>query len=159
MPQEFKTIKELIKENDSFIQTIPNNLGINLCSIEGIEYDRQADGQLKALTILFIPNSGLSVGDVPTTHIKGSAEPDFLTRLRMEQSELFDKLSKLSMSLDDSDFRETVGQFHIRLLQKQLKTMLEYHDTLNQRIYILELERKNKQLREEIERPCKCSSN
>lgn len=52
---EFKTIEELIKEQNSFISAIPNNLGINLCSVQGIEYERQADGQLNKLTIIFIP--------------------------------------------------------------------------------------------------------
>ena len=51
----FKTINELVEEKDTFISTIPNNLGINLCSVKGIEYDTQDDGQLKTLTIVFIP--------------------------------------------------------------------------------------------------------
>ena len=39
MEKTFKTINELIKEENSFISAIPNNLGINLCSVEGIEYE------------------------------------------------------------------------------------------------------------------------
>jgi len=55
MEKTFKTIDELIKENDSFISAIPNYLGINLCSTKGIEYERRKDGQLKSLKILFLP--------------------------------------------------------------------------------------------------------
>ena len=56
MTKEFKTIDELIKEENSFISAIPNNLGINLCSVEGIEYERRKDGQLESLTIRFLPS-------------------------------------------------------------------------------------------------------
>ena len=55
MEKTFKTINELIKEENSFISAIPNNLGINLCSVEGIEYERMKDGQLQSLKILFNP--------------------------------------------------------------------------------------------------------
>ena len=51
----FKTTDQLIKEKDNFTAAIPNYLGINLCSVKGIEYDRQSDGQLKTLTIVFTP--------------------------------------------------------------------------------------------------------
>ena len=44
MEKTFKSIDELIKEENSFISSIPNNLGINLCSVEGIEYERREDG-------------------------------------------------------------------------------------------------------------------
>jgi len=56
MKKTFKTIDELIKENNSFISSIPNNLGINLGSVEGIEYERRKDGQLESLKILFLPD-------------------------------------------------------------------------------------------------------
>lgn len=56
MEKVFKTIDELIKEENSFINSIPNNLGINLCSVEGIEYERRKDGQLESLTIRFLPS-------------------------------------------------------------------------------------------------------
>ena len=56
MEKVFKTIDELIKEENSFISSIPNNLGINLCSVEGIEYERRKDGQLESLTIRFLPS-------------------------------------------------------------------------------------------------------
>jgi hypothetical protein len=34
---------------------IPNYMGINLCSAEGMSWTRQADGQLVSLTIHFQP--------------------------------------------------------------------------------------------------------
>ena len=56
MEKVFKTIDQLIEEKNSFIDTIPNNLGINLCCVEGIEYERRKDGQLESLTIRFLPS-------------------------------------------------------------------------------------------------------
>ncbi len=56
MEKTFKSIDELIKEENSFISSIPNNLGINLCSVKGIEYEQRKDGQLESLKILFLPN-------------------------------------------------------------------------------------------------------
>lgn len=56
MEKVFKTIDELIEEDNSFISSIPNNLGINLCNVEGIEYERRKDGQLESLTIRFLPS-------------------------------------------------------------------------------------------------------
>jgi len=35
---------------------IPNHMGINLCSVEGMSWTRQEDGQLVSLTIHFAPN-------------------------------------------------------------------------------------------------------
>jgi len=53
----FETTEQLIKKGDSFISAIPNQLGINLCSVEGIEYEEQLPNkQLKALKIVFTPD-------------------------------------------------------------------------------------------------------
>lgn len=52
------TVDELIK-NDKCplpLETIPNNMGINLCSVDTIEWDKQKDGQLTYLRINFIPS-------------------------------------------------------------------------------------------------------
>ena len=54
--REFKTINQLVEENDSFISIIPNAMGINLCSVEGIEYHRDENGYLLDMSILFQPN-------------------------------------------------------------------------------------------------------
>ena len=56
MEKTFKSIDELIKEENSFISSIPNNLGINLSSVKGIEYEKRKDGQLESLKILFLPD-------------------------------------------------------------------------------------------------------
>lgn len=37
------------------LEVIPNNMGINLCSVDGISWAKQDDGQLVSLTIHFIP--------------------------------------------------------------------------------------------------------
>ena len=52
-----KTVDELIKTNESPLplEVIPNNMGINLCSVDSVSWQRQDDGQLKELTIHFDP--------------------------------------------------------------------------------------------------------
>ena len=55
MKKVFKSIEELIKEKNSFISSIPNNLGINLCSVKGIEYEYFDEEQLNSLKIIFSP--------------------------------------------------------------------------------------------------------
>ena len=54
-----KTIEELIKTKESplDIGIIPNNMGINLCSVHSLTWTKQDDGQLVNLTINFIPNA------------------------------------------------------------------------------------------------------
>lgn len=37
------------------VSIIPNNMGINLCSVEAISWTKQSDGQLVSLTIHFLP--------------------------------------------------------------------------------------------------------
>ena len=37
------------------LAVIPNYMGINLCSVEGVSWERQDDGQLKWMTFHFIP--------------------------------------------------------------------------------------------------------
>ena len=39
------------------IETIPNYMGVNLCSVEAISWKRQDDNQLVNLTIHFTPNN------------------------------------------------------------------------------------------------------
>jgi hypothetical protein len=57
MTTVYKTIEEIINgEKCPFpIDTLPNNMGINLCSVEGIAWQKQDDGQLTNITIYFIP--------------------------------------------------------------------------------------------------------
>ena len=37
------------------IEVIPNNMGINLCSVDAISWQKQDDGQLVNLSIHFLP--------------------------------------------------------------------------------------------------------
>ncbi len=39
------------------VRVIPNHMGINLCSVESIEWEKQEDGQLENLQINFIPSN------------------------------------------------------------------------------------------------------
>lgn len=54
-----KTVTELIetKESPLPLEVIPNNMGINLCSVEALSWTKQDDGQLISLTIHFCPAS------------------------------------------------------------------------------------------------------
>lgn len=52
-----KTVEELLRTEDSPLplSVIPNNMGINLVSVEALTWTRQDDGQLVSLTIHFVP--------------------------------------------------------------------------------------------------------
>ena len=55
----FKKVEDLIKEDNDCplpLEVIPNNMGINLCSVDAISWQKLPDGQLTALTIHFIPD-------------------------------------------------------------------------------------------------------
>lgn len=55
-----RTIEELIEDDDSPlpIEAIPNKMGINLCSVQGIECNTETTGgQVIDFTIRFIPAS------------------------------------------------------------------------------------------------------
>ena len=60
METTFKTVKELVETNGYCplpLSVIPNNMGINLCSVEAISWQKQSDGQLVNLTIHFLPEN------------------------------------------------------------------------------------------------------
>ena len=53
-----KTVDELIKSKEECplpLEVIPNQMGINLCSVDAMSWQKQDDGQLVNLTIHFIP--------------------------------------------------------------------------------------------------------
>ena len=52
------TIQEIIDGADCplDIAVIPNNMGINLCSVDSISWTALSDGQLTSLTIQFLPD-------------------------------------------------------------------------------------------------------
>ena len=39
------------------VEVFPNNMGINLCSVDAISWQKQEDGQLTNLMVHFIPNN------------------------------------------------------------------------------------------------------
>lgn len=54
----FATTKELLDQevkSPISLAVIPNYMGINLCSVEGLSWTRQDDGQLISLTVHFVP--------------------------------------------------------------------------------------------------------
>ena len=62
MKTEFHSMVGLNNEGFAAIEwpldpaVIPNHMGINLCSVEGMSWTRQDDRQLVSLTIHFLPN-------------------------------------------------------------------------------------------------------
>lgn len=59
MKSTFKTIDEIIKNEKCCpfpIGILPNNMGINLCSVDAISWQEQKDGQITSITIYFIPS-------------------------------------------------------------------------------------------------------
>jgi len=60
MKTTFKKVSELIKKKENCplpLEVIPNQMGINLCSVDAISWQKQKDGQLTNLTIHFIPSA------------------------------------------------------------------------------------------------------
>ena len=60
MEAYFKKVKDLIASGEKCplpLEVIPNNMGINLCSVDAISWQKQDDGQLTNLTIHFNPSS------------------------------------------------------------------------------------------------------
>ena len=51
---KFKEMKQ-DRSKELIAEFIVNSLGINLCSVDSIEIDRQDDGQIKDIHIKFIP--------------------------------------------------------------------------------------------------------
>lgn len=61
MKTYFATVKDLIENEETCplpLEVIPNSMGINLCSVDAISWQRQDDGQLANLTIHFSPEDG-----------------------------------------------------------------------------------------------------
>lgn len=58
METVFKKVDELIANGEKSplpLEVIPNYMGINLCSVEAISWQRMDNGQLVNLTIHFLP--------------------------------------------------------------------------------------------------------
>lgn len=54
-----RKLMKIKKDNvgKTLLSFIPNELGINLCSVEDISIIRQNNGELKSITIRFIPDN------------------------------------------------------------------------------------------------------
>ena len=50
-----KSVETKDRVKEEVMKFIPNNLGINLCSVDDIEVTRKADGQIENISIKFIP--------------------------------------------------------------------------------------------------------
>ena len=50
---------EDVVENNAYcpipVRVFPNQMGINICSVDSVEWKKQDDGQIKKLTVNFIP--------------------------------------------------------------------------------------------------------
>lgn len=56
----FKKVSDLVKDDSICplpLEVIPNYMGINLCSVDAISWQKQNDGQLTNLTIHFLPET------------------------------------------------------------------------------------------------------
>lgn len=57
MTNEVKTVEEII--DGAYcplpLEVIPNHMGINLCSVQAVSWQKQDDGQLTKLQIHFLP--------------------------------------------------------------------------------------------------------
>lgn len=115
----FKTTEQLIKEKDNFLSVIPNKLGINLCSVKGIEYKDQANGELVSIRIDFIPEE--------------VEQPDYQQRVFDEASELAKKIDKLRPFINSEKFASVDKQEQIRMIQ-QLGYMTSYLKILKDRM-------------------------
>jgi hypothetical protein len=58
MKTQTKTIDDLLESKDSPLplEVIPNQMGINLCSVDSITWTKMDDGQLVSLSINFSPD-------------------------------------------------------------------------------------------------------
>lgn len=58
MESDYETVSNILEHKMECpipLDVIPNNLGINLCSVDAIGWQKQDDGQLTSVTIYFIP--------------------------------------------------------------------------------------------------------
>lgn len=54
------TIEDVVNNNAYCpipVDVFPNYMGINLVSVDSVEYTKQEDGQLVSMTVNFIPNN------------------------------------------------------------------------------------------------------
>jgi hypothetical protein len=75
MKTYLKTVEELINNKEKCplpLEVIPNNMGINLASVDAISWQKQEDGQLTQLTIYFMPsNESRPIENVASLKVDG----------------------------------------------------------------------------------------
>ena len=96
MKTYFKTVNEILeneKECPFPISVIPNNMGINLCSVDAISWQKQEDGQLTSLTVHFLPNEvdklKLSIEQAGIEAVKMSENMDEESKMDANQQAYF----------------------------------------------------------------------
>lgn len=61
LDEEYISINDVINHEtvipDGMINSIPNEMGINLCSVDGFDIERQNDGQIETIKIKFLPDN------------------------------------------------------------------------------------------------------
>lgn len=104
MKTKFATVEEILAKPEINcplnLSTIPNTMGINLCSVEGVSWTRQDDEQLVSLTIHFVPSCKLAQ----------------LKRLQNERTEL---LRAITINPNDTTCSEK-----LETITKEIDTML-----------------------------------
>lgn len=107
---------------NGMVNSIPNELGINLCSVEGFEIAKQKDGQIKNIKINFIPESkDWELTDNTEIHIENiikeelsinsdvallsskisSLVEDMLKKNDYKKEKIFEGVSKITIQLNE----------------------------------------------------------
>lgn len=63
MKTHHASVKDIIDGNMESpipLDVFPNTMGINLCSVDGLSWQKQNDGQLVNISIYFIPSNKFS---------------------------------------------------------------------------------------------------
>jgi len=91
-----KTIDEIV-DNEEYCplptDVIPNRLGINLCSVDSISWQKQEDGQLVSLSVYFKPESSTEKINKLLEEHKEAEDCDSWTGLAVK--EFFNKIRKI----------------------------------------------------------------
>ena len=65
---EYHNIREKDVKFPIPLEVMPNMMGINLCSVEGMSWTRLPDGQLTSVTVHFLPNFEDAFNAFHTSH-------------------------------------------------------------------------------------------
>lgn len=74
----YKTIHQIVDGGEYCplpVGIIPNNMGINLASVDGVSWQKQDDNQLTSVTIYFIPGKEVNEPITEYTEKMGTVEP------------------------------------------------------------------------------------